>query len=60
MFVCFSRLPSCAPGHVPSRGSKSQVTAGIIGNRVIEFLEFDNSQDSAQPQAARKYIATNM
>ena len=29
MFLCASRLPSFTPGHWPSRGSKSQVTAGI-------------------------------
>ena len=28
MFLCASRLPSFAPGHRPSRGSQSQVTAG--------------------------------
>ena len=29
MFLCASRLPSFAPGHRPSHGSRSQVTAGI-------------------------------
>ena len=28
MFLCASRLPSFAPGHWPSRASRSQVTAG--------------------------------
>ena len=28
MFLCASRLPSCAPGDRPSRASTSQVTAG--------------------------------
>ena len=30
MFLCASRLPSFAPGAVPLRGSKSQVTAGTF------------------------------
>ena len=28
MFLCASRLPSCAPGCVPSHGSGNQITAG--------------------------------
>ena len=30
MFLCASRLPSFAPGHWPSRASRSQVTAGWL------------------------------
>ena len=36
MFLCASRLPSCAPGCVPSHGSANQITAGIV--RVTEHI----------------------
>eukprot|EP00966_Prymnesium_polylepis_P078871 1828087-Prymnesium_polylepis.1 len=50
MFLCASRLPSFAPGHWPSRGtrgSKSQVTAGVRREHVGLYALCDGRCESA-------------